>query len=362
MTSRWGRARAAVRATADRAESWLRHADELARVLALVATARTPLAYVGVGISAARFLVSVAAGEKTAQAWVTPDVPAPLAALVAEAVGLAPGVKDRDLVVVAGVRVSAYLSGSHVCLQAERDDPALAPALLGALGRHVRARHRHAQLTGGADRLQVVGAPLPEDPPAALADAVWRREAGFLRAGRTRVVMLAGPPGSGKSTVARALARRVVAEWPDATTLRVPVSDLRQLPASAVEAVLEHVRPDVLLLDDVERCLDDAGLLDMLEACHGRQRLVVATCNDPRQLSPAARRPRRVDDVWVVDGVGDELAARLLGPARADLVARVARWPVAYVEELIDRLDHVEGADVEAEVAELAARVAEGAA
>ena len=346
-----------VRSHAGRVDRVLRHADGLASVVAIAAGARGPAAYLGVALAGARFLAGALGGDGAAAPWVTPSIPPALVPAVVDALGLAPGVEGRNLVTVEGVRVLTYMSdGPH--LQMERESPEAEAAMLRLLGDRVRA-HRHVLVTGSAAAMQFSAAPTWDGPTPAVAESVWRRQSGFLEAGRSRCVMLVGPPGSGKTTVARALARRVVARWPDATSMRIAVANLATIGPTALDALLGSIRPDVLLVDDLERCGDEDGLLDLLEASHRRQRLVVVTCNDERRLSPAIRRPGRVDDVVVVAGAGPDLAAAVLGGRHAHLAPRVASWPVKYVEELADRLDHVDGADAEAEMAELAARVAE---
>lgn len=358
---KWTEFKDAVKRAAFHADRVLGKADGLAQVVALAAAARSPLAFVGVAIAGARFLAGALDQGVTAKAWHTPPIPAALLGTLAEALGLVPGTDDRDRTTVAGVTVVAFNHGNmsdRLCIQAEHDAPGLHAALMEALSRHVRAVSTHVQLGGTSERLQFIPAEMPDDPDSEVAEAVWARQAGFLRAGKPRCVMLVGPPRSGKSTIARVLARRVAEEWPGATSMRVPVADLGDLRASTVDEVLACVRPDVVIVDDLERAQEN-GLLDLLERCHGRQRLVVVTCNDPKKLSPAVRGPGRVDDVWVVAGAGEALAGRVLADTRPDLAARVSHWPVKYVAELADRIRHVPGVDVDAELVELEARVEE---
>lgn len=206
-----------------------------------------------------------------------------------------------------------------------------------------------------------------DDPPpidSTRAREVWARIVARLAANQPRAVLLDGPPRTGKSTIARQLVR-FTAEMlgREARVLRVAVSDFAYLSPNVVVSAVELLKPDVLVLDDIDRFSGAAQLLGMFESVRQHLRLVVATSNDPKALPVALRLPGRIDEVLVVGGAGAELAACVLG-AYWSLLAEgqqgvVAGWPVALIDDLRLRLTHLHGASAEVEVAELQRRAAE---
>jgi pantothenate kinase len=65
--------------------------------------------------------------------------------------------------------------------------------------------------------------PHPGSRPAADLDALARRALGLARDGRRAVLAIAGSPGAGKTTLARALVARVDARAGDGTAVHVPM-------------------------------------------------------------------------------------------------------------------------------------------
>lgn len=358
MTDGW---RERLRARAGKVELVLRHVDALANVAALLQARVTPLGLVALGLSGARFLSAVL--RPPDEFGYDVGLPPVLVGLLKSALGLCAG-QDSPPAVVAGAKI--YVGGSGGLYTTDAS-PALRAALLAEVGRHVRARQHHAcLLRTTADDVALSeyvhhGARVPG---SRLAERVWARQAPMVRDGLTRVVLLYGPPGTAKSTAARNLTRLVVREWPESSSMRVSVGHLNDMGVSAMEAVVDAAAPDVLVLEDLHELREEAGMLDFLEARHGRQRLVVVTCNNHRALSPAFRRPERVDDVYEVTGCDPETVTEVLGPLAGRLTdaqrEECCTWPVAHVVALARVLKYVEGADVAAEMSSLRARAEEG--
>jgi SpoVK/Ycf46/Vps4 family AAA+-type ATPase len=174
-------------------------------------------------------------------------------------------------------------------------------------------------------------------------------------------VLLNGAPGGGKSTIVRRLLENADTLGPPLRVLRIGVADFDYLRPSVIEAVVRLLLPDGIVIDDFDRLLNADKLLDFLEAARTTTRFILATSNDSGQLSAAVRRPKRFDVIEQVEGVGDELAARLLGERWADLDdeqrARLATWPAVFVEELAGLLEVLSGLVVGDEIAELQKRV-----
>jgi hypothetical protein len=193
------------------------------------------------------------------------------------------------------------------------------------------------------------------------ARQIWARMGPFLERGRPRSALLNGAPGGGKSTIVRRLLENADALGQPLRVLRVGVADFDYLRPSVVEAVVRLLLPDGIVIDDFDRLGNADKLLDFLEVARSTTRLILATSNDSAQLSAAVRRPKRFDVVAQVEGVGDELAARLLGERWAELDdaqrAKLATWPAVYVEELAGLLEVLPDLVVADEIAELQTRV-----
>ena len=124
--------------------------------------------------------------------------------------------------------------------------------------------------------------------------ALGARCRAFLGKGRSRTFLFHGPPGTGKSTLARALAREL-----DARVVLVSGAAGEKLDDGAVAQILALLAPGVLVLNDVDRFWQEStfALLHGLERLSQRPAVVVLTVNDLEVLDPALLRPGRVHEV-----------------------------------------------------------------
>ncbi len=197
-------------------------------------------------------------------------------------------------------------------------------------------------------------------PTKQFRDLHGRLEA-FVDHGISRSVLFCGPPGTGKSTGIRGLARAM-----GMSSLRVDVGAFMdgwgawRSHDSAIEGIDTLVRvlaPEVIILDDIDRAMVTARLLEFLEFAHDHATLVLASANQTGAMAGAALRPGRFDELVRVDALDRDLLESLLGD-EAGLVDELASWPVAYVHEFVQRR-RVLGPEVaRREIAELAARIA----
>lgn|GEM_PF-3036738 len=179
----------------------------------------------------------------------------------------------------------------------------------------------------------------------------------FLDADVRRSYLFVGPPGTGKSSAVRLLTRAL-----SLRTLRVDVSALGDLASgsddsvtASLTALVQILRPEALVLDDIDRASVDGELLQFLELAHRACRVVLATANCTNNMLGAALRPGRFDEVHEISRLDAQVLRRLLGDD-ADLAERMATLPVAYVGEFVERRRVLGRAAAEAELDALIAR------
>ncbi|MBL0212710.1 MAG: AAA family ATPase [Myxococcales bacterium] len=160
----------------------------------------------------------------------------------------------------------------------------------------------------------------------------------FVAAGQSRSYLLGGPPGTGKS-----VAIRWMIEQLGLTSVRIDLGVLAKLHgphssslSTSLETLLRLLRPQAMILDDLDRVAVTAPLLSFLEMARRTCIVVVGSANSVSKLMGAAVRPGRFDDIVRVDRL-DPVVLRTLLAADADLHERLATLPAAYVVEFATR-------------------------
>jgi hypothetical protein len=176
---------------------------------------------------------------------------------------------------------------------------------------------------------------IPTEQMKSLLDRMTK----FLVAEEPRGYLLGGVPGTGKSITIRWLAG-VLGLSSIRVDLRLLAGESDRRGSSIVvglETMLKALKPDMMILDDLDRIEVDASVLQFLELARQSCRIVIASANSISELSGAAIRPGRFDDIITFEKLDREVIIRILGPGNADLVDMVLDLPAAYVAEFARR-------------------------
>ena len=171
-------------------------------------------------------------------------------------------------------------------------------------------------------------------------------------AGVSRSVLLYGPPGTGKSTMAR-----TIIDGLGMKSFRIRVEDIGHIETSTVFEAINIFEPDAVILDDFDRCSEQAALLETLEFFQRHVKLVIATVNNKNKLDEAILRPGRFDELVQIKQMDDDVVKAVLGDERADAFETVKNWPIAFIQEYVKRLNFMTPEEAVSATKELAHRV-----
>ena len=151
-----------------------------------------------------------------------------------------------------------------------------------------------------------------------------------------------GPPGSGKTTLARAIARVMDAQFASLSAVMSGVPDLRKVVEEA-RRWQERGRPTILLIDEIHRFnkAQQDALLPHVE--EGLLTLIGATTENPYFdiIGPLLSRAR----IFVFEPLKEEDLLTLLRRALADKDQRLGAMPTEVAEEALAHFARISGGD-----------------
>jgi hypothetical protein len=163
-------------------------------------------------------------------------------------------------------------------------------------------------------------------------DALRARVSKFLDAKARRSVLLHGPPGTGKSCMARALAADL-----NMPTLFLDATQVKYINTHTLMFTLDMLHPYVVIIDDLDRVFDVSSLLSAIDRIHSNSKVFVVTANDIESFDAAVVRAGRFDEIEEVIRVK---APSAMIPGLAEEVAQeIDDWPISFIEELRLRLE-----------------------
>ena len=174
----------------------------------------------------------------------------------------------------------------------------------------------------------------------------------FSDADRPWSVLTVGPPGTGKSTLIRQIASTL-----DKRTLRIPVYDIMSSDPDAIVKFVEVFKPEVLILDDLDRVLNPINLLDGLERYRRHTGIVLASMNTTKTCNPALLRPGRFDEIVPVEYCDPGVVQQFV-PKGDGNYKTIKKWPIAYIRAYCDVRDILGQAEADAAVEDLDKRQA----
>ena len=175
-----------------------------------------------------------------------------------------------------------------------------------------------------------------------------------------RGVLLAGPPGTGKTTIGRALAHRLKSKFFLIDGTIVAGSDQFHCKVEQIFEAARRNAPSVIFIDDADVIFaghdfhwgDERGLcrylltmLDGLESASAERVCVMMTAMEPGNLPAALLRAGRVE-LWLEMRLPDEAARAAIIRAKLEKLPRPLRD--ADIDALVDASSGLTGADLKA--------------
>lgn len=143
----------------------------------------------------------------------------------------------------------------------------------------------------------------------------------------SRSLLFVGPAGTGKSVITRQIARIL-----SARTLRISISELSNISIDFIVNAAALLKPDILILDDLDRSSDLIKLFDGLEQCRNSFGILLATMNNVEKCDPALLRPGRFDEIIHIEHMDEKIVQHYVPTSDGNYLI-ISKWPIAYIRE-----------------------------
>lgn len=154
----------------------------------------------------------------------------------------------------------------------------------------------------------------------------------YLKKGYGRSIMLYGPPGTGKSCMTQYIANKL--GW---HTLYIDATSIFHLSSKSLGSILRLLRPEMLVIDDMDRVFNTGALLSAIDAAREYVKVFLVTINDKGSLDAAVKRAGRFDEIVLVKRILEPVS--LFPDFSEERLKRIDEYPVAFLDELHRRID-----------------------
>ena len=169
-----------------------------------------------------------------------------------------------------------------------------------------------------------------------------------------RSMLFIGSPGTGKSTLVKTIVKNL-----NLRSLRIRVDEVDSFSIDTMMDVVSIFRPDAIIIDDFDRVSSQSSMLQVLEHLKKTVKLILFTVNNKEYLDNAILRPGRIDEFVYVEKLSENAVRTILGKEHAAVFESVKLWPVAFINEYINRCKFMSSAEAMRAMRELALRVKE---
>lgn len=155
---------------------------------------------------------------------------------------------------------------------------------------------------------------------------------GCFEKGISRSILFYGLPGTGKTSLAASIIKEL-----DLRTLKFRYSDSFDL--ASFRFIVRAFKIEAVVIDDFDTSGSALELLELLEFLKKEPgvKLILSIANSINYLAPAIVRPDRIDQIIKIDSLEKEAIKGLLGSLNKTYGTKVAKWPVAFIQELSRR-------------------------
>lgn len=190
--------------------------------------------------------------------------------------------------------------------------------------------------------------------PSKVSDDMAAYLKNFLNNKISRSIILNGMPGVGKTS----LSYQILQDF-GFNVLKIKcVKNLNKSIIDIVPLLIKELNIEGVLLDDFDYSTETGYMLEFIEYLHRHCKIIIAITNSLKSFPPAMLRPGRFDEIKTIECLDDQVIKNILGTNLYDLyIDRIKKWPIAYINELIIRINNDINLNVDRTIEELQNRI-----